>query len=166
MQNFKNKMSVSSRSKEISQWFSVNGVKYDENGPDAHVCDTIKAVKNNKDLGEGVLAAMFLHPCLRSGSLIHELCLGLESSDLENLLKENADLARLFFNTVVPVTSTAHTSYSVEMVGQNIHKVQSQLKSLYSFNYALKLALQLRPNDTKLHDMMLDRMDFTKFGPI
>lgn len=56
----------------MTQWLSVNGIKYDsKNGPDVEVFNTIEAVRSNKECGEGVLAAMFLHPCLKSGHLVH-----------------------------------------------------------------------------------------------
>ena len=51
------------------------------------------------------MAAIFSHPCLLSGQLIHMLVLGLDQSKMTTMFEKSPGLKQIFFSTYCPLNT-------------------------------------------------------------
>lgn len=118
---------------------------------------------SRKNCSDDVLAHIFMHPALKSGQLIHYLCLNSSVSQLEEFTSRHPSLAEIFFNTASMMASDPSKLLGLRPDNEitlGAFPCDSETEPAYC--YSIKLALLFKPMDTDLHEFILTRMDMTR----
>ena len=71
----------------------------------ARAKNSVLAVQKTNDKNK-LLPNLFMHPCLKSGQLIHQMLLTMNREQLQNLVSDpEMDVGQMFFSKAIPLST-------------------------------------------------------------